>query len=597
MIEDLAKKQKKKTPSVSMGQGQEVIARKLVSTGVVTGEWCILQNCHLGMGYLFELEQTLVKLEEVHEEFRVFITCEPNPKFPIGLLQMSIKITNEAPVGIKAGLQRSYHWVTQDMLDAINRPEWRHILYVMCFCHSIVQERRKFGSIGWAIPYEYNQGDLTACTMFLQNHMSAMESQAPKGGQVPLQWGTIRFMISQVQYGGRITDDLDRVLMDTYCASYFQQPVMDPNYKFYEGYPIPNGPESVEIDFWRNALVKLPDTDSPELFGMHVNADITFRNKQTNELIGTIIDTQPKSSGGGGGLSREDVVLEIAEEFLSKIPDDYNINTVTDQINKLGGKSKPLNIVLWQEVERINKVIKLVRSTLKDLKLAVAGTIIMGEHLVECLNSLFDARPPPRWVKISWVSPTSGLWFASFLDRVEQLTSWLEKGRPYSFWMTGFFNPNGFITATMQEVARQHSGWALDEVVLYTEVTKQDKSDLRSGPDEGVYVHGLWIDGAGWDKKRICLVDQAPKQLFYELPVLKITGVQYTDKKSGWGFGDPKLTSGKVDMNKYSAPLYMYPRRCTGALGTYIDQVDLPAGGEPPQKWCLRGVCLLTTKD
>ena len=44
---------------------------------VLTGDWVILQNTHLGMGYLFELEQTLVKLEEIHEDFRVFITCEP----------------------------------------------------------------------------------------------------------------------------------------------------------------------------------------------------------------------------------------------------------------------------------------------------------------------------------------------------------------------------------------------------------------------------------------------------------------------------------------------------------------------------------------
>jgi dynein heavy chain len=255
-----------------------------------------------------------------------------------------------------------------------------------------------------------------------------------------------------------------------------------------------------------------------------------------------------------------------------------------------------LNVVLSQEIDRLSKVIKLVRVTLKDLKLAVAGTIIMGEHLVECLNSLYDARPPPRWVKVSWVSSTSGLWFASFLDRVDQLTVWLTKGRPPSFWLTGFFNPNGFLTATMQEVARKHTGWALDEVVMFNEVTKNDKSDLRTGPDEGVYVHGLWLDGSGWDKKRVCLVDQAPKVLFYELPVLWITGVQHTEKKSGFGFA--ATPGGKIDMTKYSCPLYMYPRRCTGALGTYIDQVDLPCGGsDPPQKWVLRGLCLLCTKD
>ena len=196
-------------------------------------------------------------------------------------------------------------------------------------------------------------------------------------------------------------------------------------------------------------------------------------------------------------------------------------------------------------------------------------------------------------------SPTIGIWFSSFLDRVEQLTTWLTKGRPHSFWLTGFFNPNGFLTATMQEVARKHQGWALDEVVMFNEVTKQESTELRAGPEEGVYVHGIILDGAGWDKKRSCMCDQAPKVLFYELPVVLITGVQYTEKKGGWGFGvthagQPGI---KCDMTKYSAPMYMYPRRMCGALGTYIDQFDLPCGGDPPQKWCLRGVCLLATKD
>ncbi len=56
----------------------------------------------------------------------------------------------------------------QDMLDAVNRSEWRQLLYVMTFLHSTLQERRKFGPIGWNVPYEFNQSDLSACTQFLQ---------------------------------------------------------------------------------------------------------------------------------------------------------------------------------------------------------------------------------------------------------------------------------------------------------------------------------------------------------------------------------------------------------------------------------------------
>lgn len=51
----------------------------------------------------------------------------------------------------------------------------------------------------------------------------------------------------------------------------------------------------------------MPANDSPNIFGLHANADLTFRQKESLEMINVMIDTQPKDSGGGGsGLSRED---------------------------------------------------------------------------------------------------------------------------------------------------------------------------------------------------------------------------------------------------------------------------------------------------
>ena len=98
-----------------------------------------------------ELEQTFIakkanEPEEVHDEFRCWISAEPHPKFPIGLLHMSIKVTNEAPAGVRAGLKGSYAWLTQDNMDAISgtsSPTWRTMLYALCFMHTVVQERRK----------------------------------------------------------------------------------------------------------------------------------------------------------------------------------------------------------------------------------------------------------------------------------------------------------------------------------------------------------------------------------------------------------------------------------------------------------------------
>ena len=105
------------------------------------------------------------------------------------------------------------------------------------------------------------------------------------------------------------------------------------------------------------------------------------------------------------------------------------------------GILQPMNIFLRQEIDRMQKVITLVRQTLKDLKLAIDGTIIMSEDLRDALDNMFDARVPSKWKKISWESATLGFWFTDLLERNAQFRSWLFDGRPHSFWMTGFFNP------------------------------------------------------------------------------------------------------------------------------------------------------------
>ena len=328
LIEELAKRKKIKTLGVSMGQGQEIIARRLMTTATREGQWVLLQNTHLGLAYMAEVETYLLKAENLHEDFRLWITAEPHPQFPIGLLQMSIKITNEAPVGMRAGLRNSYNWISQDMIDTVGIFEWRQLLFVMCFLHSIVQERRKFGPIGWNVPYEFNQSDLSACVQFLQNHLTEMDAKKLASPT----WPTVTYMVSSIQYGGRITDGFDELLMDTYAAKYFNQGVLEKDKVLYPGYAVPDG-KTVE-DF-RKAIEALPPQDSPEIFGLHPNADLTFRTLQVKDLVEVVVSTMPKSGGGGDGLSPAEIVDKIAEDLLAKVPETFEAEPTKERLRKL----------------------------------------------------------------------------------------------------------------------------------------------------------------------------------------------------------------------------------------------------------------------
>ncbi len=112
--------------------------------------------------------------------------------------------------------------------------------------------------------------------------------------------------------------------------------------------------------------------------------------------MSTIVNIQPKDSGGGTGETRESVVYRFCDDMLEKLPADYIPHEVKAALIKMD-ILQPLNIFLRQEVDRMQRVITTVRNTLKDLKLAIDGTIIMNENLRDALDNMFDARVPDFW--------------------------------------------------------------------------------------------------------------------------------------------------------------------------------------------------------
>lgn len=144
---------------MSLGQGQGPYAEALVKKGCENGDWVFLQNCMLAKSWMGRLETIVFELGEKaktnHQDFRLFLSSSPAPYFPVAVLQNGVKMTNEPPAGVRANVSRSFATlVKEELWEGNAKPlAWKKTLCALCFFHANIQERRKFGPLGWNVTY------------------------------------------------------------------------------------------------------------------------------------------------------------------------------------------------------------------------------------------------------------------------------------------------------------------------------------------------------------------------------------------------------------------------------------------------------------
>ena len=184
-VEELGRKkgmtyEKGNFKNISMGQGQEAPAEAVVSAFAKKGGWVMLQNCHLMQSWVPTLERLLeVVQEDAHEDFRCFVSAEPPPiatwkNMPESLMQGSVKVANEAPADIKSNIARGWANFSHDRIEGCTKKsDFKACLFALCWFHSIVLGRRRFGQQGWSRKYSFNTGDLTICANVLQSYLES----------------------------------------------------------------------------------------------------------------------------------------------------------------------------------------------------------------------------------------------------------------------------------------------------------------------------------------------------------------------------------------------------------------------------------------
>lgn len=235
-----------------------------------------------------------LKEEEIHSEFRLFLTSMPADYFPVSILQNGIKLTTEPPRGIKANMRRAFNDMTQEFLDSCaSKPVvFNKLLWGLSFFHSLILERRKFGPLGWNIKYEFNDSDLATSKTVLQMLLNEGEESGKRGENVP--WDALLFVTGHINYGGRVTDDWDRRLLLSILRKFYVPEVLaEEKYQFSESesYLIPG---LAQIEDYREMIEALPIVDDPEVFGLHENANINYQAQESEKIVQTILSIQPK---------------------------------------------------------------------------------------------------------------------------------------------------------------------------------------------------------------------------------------------------------------------------------------------------------------
>ncbi|KAA0175572.1 hypothetical protein FNF27_02982 [Cafeteria roenbergensis] len=382
----------------------------------------------------------------------------------------------------------------------VSAPEavWKRLAFGLCFFHAIVQERRRFGPLGWNIRYDFTDSDLSAAldvvsSMIkgavdgaLRAHKAGADPAPQSGGQWPpystirddleldaraagggppalatslvesLPWSAMRFVVGHITYGGRVTDDWDRRCLVAILDGLLQPAVADPR----SAMGPPSSPRGSAISPSHGSRLNLAAAASA---GLDVVPEAA---KGRRGLAGpSLTPTGGLSVPLPRGRNDHAMFLETLDGATAgESPLDFGMHLLLTEARRRLFRPGPdglplsLSVILRQEMDKFNRLLGTVTDSLTRLQRCIVGLDVMSSELERVYDAVHANRVPSMWTEVGFPSlKPLGAWTRDVRRRVAFVRRWLRRGRPAMFLLSAFFFPQGFLTAVLQRHARKYS--------------------------------------------------------------------------------------------------------------------------------------------
>ncbi|XP_076442165.1 cytoplasmic dynein 1 heavy chain 1-like isoform X5 [Babylonia areolata] len=585
-VDDLAAELGKQMTSIAIGSAEGFSqAEKAINSSGKSGRWVLLKNVHLAPQWLVQLEKKLHNLAP-HPSFRLFLTMEINPKLPTNLLRAGRVFVFEPPPGVSANLMRTFSTVPASrMCKAPN--ERARLYFLLAWFHAIVQERMRYTPLGWAKKYEFTESDLKVACDMLDTWIDSVAMGRTNLPPEKVPWEALRTLLSQCIYGGKIDNDFDQRLLNTFVNKLFTPESFDSSFVLVRNVDDISGkhigmPEGVRREQFVQFVDSMEGPQTPSWLGLPNNAEKVLLTTLGGDMIAKLMRMQLLEEADvdvGGGSSPEEerrladgrpawmrTLHTSVTTWLKLVPQGSVAESLGCMKRTMENIKDPLFRYFEREVNTGSRLLLDVRRDLNDVMQVCQGEKKPTNHHRSMMADLVKGIIPGSWRR--YIVP-AGLtviqWITDFSQRVKQLQAIVQASQASSsrelknlnVWLGGLFIPEAYITATRQFVA-QANNWSLEE--LYLDVLVQDGKP-QSLDDCSFGVTGLKLQGAVCSSNKL----QLSTTISTDLKLTVLRWIKTDESKTP--------SAGRVTL-----PVYLNATRGQLLFTLDFDSADKPAG-------------------